>query len=158
MDITGFSGLQAVFGGTSSTWKSRIKAGLPVKSEPGLRSGKARIFDSVEVFRWLCTNEAARLACGDLDRSQEQAMLFHVQRKRQEIALERDKLNLIPADVVERVWAGFTTAARARLLGLPNRLAASCAEQSSLVIDQCATEIVCEALSELSTYDPADYA
>jgi phage terminase Nu1 subunit (DNA packaging protein) len=157
MEITGFSGLQAVFGGTIATWKAKIKAGLPVKSEPGLRSGKARIFDSIEVYGWLIRNEPARLACGELDKNQEQAQLFKIQAERQALALAREKTELIPATVVERVWAGFTTAARGRLLTLPSRLAAQCHEQSFSAVECHAREIVYEALNEIADYDPQDY-
>lgn len=157
MEITGFSGLQAVFGGTIATWKTKIKAGLPVKVEPGIRSGKARIFDSIEVFGWLLLNEPARLECGDLDKNQEQALLFKIQAQRQALALAKDKMELIPADVVQQVWSGFTGAARQRLLALPPRLASQCHDQSFGVIEHHAQQIVYEALNELSDYNPQDY-
>lgn len=157
MDLIGFSGLESVFGGTVATWKKRVKDGLPVKVEPGTRSGKARIFDSIEVYGWLLRNEPQRLEGGELDKNQEQAQLFKVQRERQALALAREKTELIPANVVERVWSGFTGAARQRLLALPSRLAAQCHGQSFAVVDSHAREIVYEALSELSEYNPQDY-
>lgn len=157
MDITGFSGLQSVFGGTSATWKSRIKAGLPVKTDYPARSGKARVFDSVECYGWLLRNEPARLAGGDLDKNQEQAQLFKIQAQRQALALAREKTELIPAPIVETVWSGMTSAARQRLLGLPNRLAATCADCSFSLIESRATDLVHEALEEIHAYDPADY-
>ena len=112
MELTGFAGLQAAFGGTTVLWKARVKAGLPILSEPGLRSGKARLFDSVAVFAWLQEHEPAR-PCGNLDRNQEQAALFAVQRELKALELAQRKTELIPADVVQRVWSGFTGAARA---------------------------------------------
>ena len=157
MDITGFSGLQAVFGGTSATWKSRLKAGLPVKLDHPARSGKARTFDSVEVYNWLLRHEPARLAGGDLDKNQEQALLFKIQAQRQALALAREKVELIPATTVENVWAGMTNAARQRLLGLPNRLAATCANCSFSLIEARSTDLIFEALEEIHAFDPADY-
>lgn len=157
MDIIGFSGLQSVFGGTSATWKAKIKAGLPIKSEPGLRSGKARVFDSVAVYDWLLINEPSRLGVTGIDRNLEQGLLFQVQRKRQELALAKEKAELIPGPIVEKVWAGFVGAARQRLLALPPRLAAQCNEQSYTEVECHAREIVYEALNELSEYNPQDY-
>ena len=157
MELTGFAGLQAAFGGTASLWKARVKAGLPILSEPGLRSGKARLFDSVAVFAWLQEHEPAR-PCGNLDRNQEQAALFAVQRELKALELAQRKTELIPADVVQRVWSGFTGAARARLLALPSRLAANCCQQGFEEVEHRARAIVYEALNEISEYNPADYA
>jgi hypothetical protein len=59
---------------------------------------------------------------------------------------------------VEKVWSGMTTNARARLLALPNRLAAECNGQEFPIIASRAEELVYEALAEIHAYDPADYA
>lgn len=145
------SQLSDLSGKTRETVAKRLKAaGLP--AEPGPRN--AQLYESDNALSAIF--EAPQSDQGALMRAKVADLEAATTIKNLRIAVERG--HLIPADVVERVWAGFTTAARARLLGLPNRLAASCAEQSALVIDQCATEIVYEALSELSAYDPADYA
>lgn len=157
MEIIGFSGLQSVFGGPIAAWKRRVKAGCPVLKEPGLRSGRARTFDSIVVYRWLLVNEPARLEIGELDRAQEQAQLFKIQAQRQALALAREKNQLLPAETVEKVWGGMTTAARARLLALPSRLAAECSGQDFSIIATRGEELVYEVLAELHRYDPSDY-
>jgi phage terminase Nu1 subunit (DNA packaging protein) len=157
MEIIGFSGLQAAFGGTIATWKARVKEGLPVTYEPGLRSGKARKFDSVSVFQWLVSHESATPGNGLLDRNQEQARLYRTQEKRQALALARETGALIPGEIVERVWSGMTNAAKQRLLALPTRIAAECAGQSFAIIEARAQELVWNALDEIGDYRVEDY-
>ena len=72
------------------------------------------------------------------------------------IAVERG--HLIPGEIVEKVWCGFTTAARAKLLSLPYRLASTCHSKPDFaVIESAARALIYESLEELHAYDPADY-
>ncbi len=121
MDLIGFSGLQSIFGGSTSLWKGRVRDGLPIKTDPGPHSGRPRIFDSEIVTAWLIDQALAEAGkTGALDRGQEQARLFAVQADRQTLALQRELGEMIPGAVVEKVWSGMTSAARARLLAVPS--------------------------------------
>ncbi len=158
MEIVGFSGLQTTFGGRTADWKARIKAGLPVKFDPGLHSGRPRVFDSETVTAWLIDQALAEAGkTGTLDRSQEQAKLFKVQADRQTLALQRELGEMIPGAVVEKVWSGMTSAARARLLAVPSRLAAECSGQPFEIIASRAEELIYQALEEIHAYNPEDY-
>lgn len=65
---------------------------------------------------------------------------------------------LLPAALVAHVWGGMTTAARARLLALPYRIAtAALSADSFSAIETAANELIREALNELHQYNPADY-
>jgi len=65
---------------------------------------------------------------------------------------------LLPAALVAHVWGGMTTAARARLLALPYRIAtAALSADSFAAIETAANELIREALNELHQYNPADY-
>lgn len=72
------------------------------------------------------------------------------------IAVERG--HLIPGEIVERVWCGFTTAARAKLLSMPYRIASACHSKPDFAaIENTARTLVYEALDEIHAYDPSDY-
>lgn len=155
MELVGFSGLQTVFGGSTSLWKARIKAGLPVKFDPGLHSGKPRVYDSEDVHQWLV--EQATGQPGNLIPAQEKAHLDLVSRQLKELDLASRKGDLLDAALVEKVWSGLTGAARQRLLGLPNRLASECNGQEFSIILSRSEELIHECLNELHQYDPNDY-
>ena len=89
----------------------------------------------------------------------ERAALAKAQRIKIEIETGVMRRDLIPASTVETTWAGMTTAARARLLALPYRLAvdAIAADGVFARIESAAHELIREALEELHAYDPADY-
>ena len=89
----------------------------------------------------------------------ERTALAKAQRIKIEIETDTMRQRLIPADVVEQTWSGMTTAARARLLALPYRLAvdAIAADGVFARIESAAHELVREALEELHSYNPDDY-
>lgn len=67
------------------------------------------------------------------------------------------RAELIPRDVVARVWGGMTLAAREQLLSLPHRLAANCQNADFFTINAKAMALVHEVLENLSRFNPADY-
>lgn len=75
-----------------------------------------------------------------------------------ELTVERLRGNLIPADMVERVWSNMTASFRAKILALPTKVALSIvglkspAEGEAILRDK-----VEEALSELAEYRPEQY-
>ena len=89
----------------------------------------------------------------------ERAKLAATQRQKLELEIGVMQRDLIPASTVETTWSGMTTAARARLLALPYRLAvdAIAADGVFARIESAAHELIREALEELHSYDPADY-
>ena len=89
----------------------------------------------------------------------ERAKLAATQRQKLELEIGVMQRDLIPASTVETTWSGMTTAARARLLALPYRLAvdAIAADGVFARIESAAHELIREALEELHAYDPADY-
>ncbi len=90
----------------------------------------------------------------------ERAALAKAQRIKIEIETGVMRRDLIPAATVETTWAGMTSAARARLLALPYRIAvdAIAADGVFARIEAAAHALIREALAELHAYDPADYA
>ena len=64
---------------------------------------------------------------------------------------------LIDAKTVERVWSGMTGATRQHLLSLPYRLATNCYGGDFATIETKARELIYEALTNLSAFDPRDY-
>lgn len=65
---------------------------------------------------------------------------------------------LLPAESVEKVWSGMTSAARQRLLAMPYRLATvAMAAETFTDIESAAAALITEALNELHRFDPADY-
>lgn len=153
MRIVGIAGLIDVFGGTRLTWKARIEAGLPVEVRQAEHSGKAHVFDSRAVLGWLL--EQAGAAPGKLDPQQERARYDEARRKLCELQICEKERKLIPADVVERVWSGITSAARQRFLAMPStatpQLAACNSDYQS--IQAVLYDRVCEALQDVSNID-----
>lgn len=96
---------------------------------------------------------------GQVDLMRERALLARSQRQKIDLEIGVMQRDLIPASVVETTWSGMTTAARARLLALPYRLAvdAIAADGVFARIESAAHELIREALEELHAYDPADY-
>jgi phage terminase Nu1 subunit (DNA packaging protein) len=149
--------LADVFGISERTLTEDIKAGMPIQTRAAHR-GQSHEFDTADVFAWQMAKALSRAGgAGELDRNQEQARLFKFQASRQELALQRKQADLIPGAVVEKVWSGMTTAARARLLALPSRLGAECALQPFPIIASRAEELIFEALAEIHEYNPSDY-
>lgn len=87
-------------------------------------------------------------------------MLARSQRQKIDLEIGVMQRDLIPASTVETTWSGMTTAARARLLALPYRLAvdAIAADGVFARIESAAHELIREALEELHAYDSRDYA
>ena len=71
----------------------------------------------------------------------------------------REKGDLLPADLVARVWAGMTGACRAHLLAMPYRfMLAAQSANCPAAVEGAARNLILEALENISAYDPADYA
>ena len=91
--------------------------------------------------------ELMRARCKNLDLDSE------LKKQRHAIAAGE----LIAANVVERVWGGMTGAARACLLSMPYRLAVACQGADFATVETKARELIYEALTNLSQFDPRDY-
>ena len=88
----------------------------------------------------------------------ERTRLASAQAEKTELEVEVIKGNLIPADTVEETVNSMVSAFRARMLSLPTKAAplvlplADLTEAESIIRD-----LVYEALTELSNYDPENY-
>jgi hypothetical protein len=127
---------------------------------PPVMAGAAKTYETKTVLPLLY--EAAGGGSGGNAQTNlmiERTALAKAQRIKIEIETDTMRQRLIPADVVETTWSGMTTAARARLLALPYRLAvdAIAADGVFARIESAAHELIREALEELHAYDPADY-
>jgi hypothetical protein len=76
-----------------------------------------------------------------------------------EIQIGEKTRSLIPAEIVSVTWGGMTSAARARLLAMPYRLASAAvsADGNFAEIEYAAGNLIREVLEELHSYDPNDY-
>ena len=90
----------------------------------------------------------------------ERAKLAATQRQKLELEIGLMQGRLLQSDVVEATWGNLTSAARARLLQLPYRLAvdAIAADGVFARIESAAHDLIREALEELHSYDANDYA
>lgn len=90
-----------------------------------------------------------------VDAHQERARLLKAQADKTELEVQTLKSELIPSNEVEAQWAGLVVAFRSRMLVLPTRgahLAIGLKEFHE--IESGLRELVHEALTELSLYDP----
>ena len=145
------SALHEMTGMTRETVKRRVDA-AGLTATPGPR--QAALYDTptalAAIYEQPANNQQA-LATAKIANLEADTRL-------KELREARDRRDLIPADVVERVWSGMTTAARQRLLALPYRLAtAALAADSFSTVEDAARTLIYEALTELHGFDPADY-
>lgn len=91
--------------------------------------------------------------------AEERTRLTKAQADKTEMELSLLKATTIPAAVVCTIWGRMTSAARARLLALPYRLAqAALSATEFAAIEAAASDLIAEALNELHEYSPSDYA
>ena len=90
----------------------------------------------------------------------ERAKLAATQRQKLELEIGVMQSRLLEAGVVEATWSNLTSAARQRLLAIPYRIAvdAIAADGVFARIESAAHELIREALEELHSYNPDDYA
>lgn len=144
---------------TLTTWQ---KNGLPIASD-GER-GSSNFYDVEEVIEWMINREIRRLVGdsedpeGAYDYEKERARLTHHQANK--VALEEEILrgDLIPAETVAFVQGQMLAAFRAKLLGMPTKLAPRVQFLEGLPeLESEIRESVYDALSELSEFDPSAF-
>ena len=91
--------------------------------------------------------------------AEERTRLTKAQADKTELELKILRAGVIQASVVQTVWGRMTSAARARLLAMPYRIAqAALSANTFQEIEAAATVLIAEALDELHEYSPDDYA
>ncbi len=114
---------------------------------------------------YLCnSHEALRLLYGDggdgkLDPQQERAALDRARREAVEMDNKRKSGELVPVDEVTEAWGKLVTNTRAKLLGLPTRLAPRLLSQREMRdIERTLKDAIYECLQALSETDPDEIA
>ena len=88
----------------------------------------------------------------------ERTRLIKAQANKTELELRAMQASVIEASVVEAVWGAMTSAARARLLALPYRIAQAAVQSGDFdAIERSAADLIGEVLNEIHEYDPGDY-
>ena len=94
----------------------------------------------------------------DLDITEERARLTHHQANIAELDEQVQRGDLIPADVVERVWSDMVASFRAKVLSIPTKAAHQFISLTSISeIQDALKEHHNDALLELSEYEPKHY-
>lgn len=84
----------------------------------------------------------------------ERTRLTRLQADRAELETAILRADLIPAETVKQVWSGVVASARARLLSLPGRFAATGFGSATIDdLELCASRLVEESLYELANVD-----
>ena len=122
-------------------------------------TGRARGLPCERYGQWMRRRWQSQLGIADdgsvYDEKLERARLLHHQANIAALDEQVKSRKLIPAEIVLSRWESIAGNVRARLLGLPNKLAAACAGLSRDDIEIKATDLIRQALDELSS-DP-DY-
>ena len=117
------------------------------KGCPHTKKGKQVVFNIDTLNTWLDTRSG-----GELDYTQERAKLTRLQAEKVTLELEQQRGNLLPMELVIAAWQGHIANARAKMLALPPKAAAQAVGMESyLEVEQAITELIHEALDELST-------
>lgn len=137
---------------TVSDWQREADFPAPTKE------GRRNLYDAAAVVGWWRDREIARLIEGEdgklLDLNHERARLAKAQADRQELALARERGELVPVELVGEAVGSDYTRVRARLLAMPTKAAALLAPETDTAICQSILDdLVREALSELSDPD-----
>ena len=117
------------------------------KGCPHTKTGKQVFFNLDDLGEWLNTRSG-----GELDYTQERAKLTKLQAEKVSLELEQLRGTLLPTEMVVVGWMGHVANARAKLLAMPAKAAAEIVGMESyLEVEQVITELIHEALDELST-------
>lgn len=119
---------------------------------------RAMSLDEIRVayLRRLREKAAGRSSDGEFDLTTERARLAHHQANIAALDEDVKRKTLIPADLVKQKWQDMQASARAKLLSLPTKVAASCVGLPEIQIEATARGIVNEALDELARGNGAD--
>ena len=131
---------------TLTSWQ---KEGMPVADKGG--RGAAHRYDVADVVRWLTARGGTERE--SLDLNAERARLARAQAERTELALARERGLLIERTAVILTWTNFVAVWRARLWGLPTRLAAfvgTTVDERTRIKDT-AQQHIRELLTEMAT-------
>ena len=128
-----------------------IRRGVPVM-ERGAK-GVPWQFRLADVVEWL--NE--RNSGDSADLAKERALLAREQRLKTNLERRRLEGELVAVDEVESVWSDMVLSMRAKLLGLPTRLAPQLVTMTDRrQIEETIRLVVFEALHELAEDSPED--
>ena len=129
--------------------------------EGGERAGRETFFSCAEVIQNRLENYKDKhqpKTTDDLDLGEERARLTHHQANIAELDESVKRGELIPAEVVERVWSDMIASFRAKILSIPTKAAHQFISLTSITeIQDALKEHHNEALLELSEYDPKQY-
>ena len=122
---------------------------------PKPERGKYDLVASVRGYIAYLQDRAFGKEITHVDAHQERARLLKAQADKTELEVKTLKSELIPSNEVEAQWAGLVVAFRSRMLGLPTRGAhLAIGHKEFHAIESGLRELVHEALTEISLYDP----
>lgn len=155
--------LSEILGKSRRTLTEWQKYGLPIEND-GTR-GNENLYNVPDVIEWMIQRavdgrlravENREGECYDYDT--ERARLTHHQANKARLDESILRGNLIPGEVVERVWTDIVSAFRAHILLIPDKAAAAVIEASDLNETQAILkDHVYEALTELAKYEPEQF-
>ena len=109
------------------------------------KDGRSHFYNSEEALPVIYSRDS-----GIYNTDQERARLTHHQANIAALDEKIKEKTLIPAEVVADRWQQIFANIRARLLSLPSSMAATCANQGRDDIEEKASDLIRQALSELS--------
>jgi len=109
------------------------------------KDGRSHFYNSEEALPIIYSRDS-----GVYDSDQERARLTHHQANIASLDEQIKEKSLIPSDVVLDRWQMILANVRARLLSIPTSIAVSCENASREDVEEKASELVRQALDELS--------
>lgn len=143
--------IASIFGVTERRVQQLVKDGIIPKPT----RGNYELIGCVQGYIAFMQERAFGKNVGALDAHQERARLLKAQADKTEIEVQTMNGLLIPAAEAESGWAALVVAFRSRLSGLPTRGAHLVIGKTDFhEVKNALRELVQEALTELSLYDP----
>jgi phage terminase Nu1 subunit (DNA packaging protein) len=145
------SQLQDLTGAAYKTIKERLK-----DLKPAYVDGQADYYDSREALALIYKARSGQKANTDL--SEERARLARAQREKYELQNAERRGILIPAEIVESVWADMLLNFKAKIMSISNKAAPIVSGLGSISeIEELLKKHHLEALNELAEFNSSDY-
>ena len=144
-------GTSQFFGVSATTIDTWVMKGCPVKERD--KDGRIKSMSLAEVARWKIFQSGES---SELENERTRLTKWQADKTELEVAVLRGEL--IPSEIVQRVWGGMVVSFRSRVMSIPTKSAHSVLGAVNVAeAEAVLKKLVNEALEELADYEPKAY-
>lgn len=143
--------LSQFFGVSTTTVDTWVMKGCPIKERSD--NGNIKLMSLPEVARWKIFQSGES---SELENERTRLTKWQADKTELEVAVLRGEL--IPSEIVQKVWGGMVMSFRSRVMSIPTKSAHSVLGAINVAeAESVLKKLVNEALEELADYDPKAY-